>query len=212
MLALPRPWLLPGLSSRQEPLPPRLIHPAHAARRPGPRPHVRSPAAANPRGRSSTGDEHMAGGARRATARILVIAALVVAAACGGGGGGDDRASAPPHRRADPDTTTTSPATEGLPPGASLVAQAVVPQVEVFAAPDPAPGDAPATVLDNPNENGAPLVFLLTGGQADDQWLSVYLPVRPNGSTGFVRADQVTVVRDDYRIEVALGAHHLAVT
>jgi lipoprotein-anchoring transpeptidase ErfK/SrfK len=67
-------------------------------------------------------------------------------------------------------------------------------------------------VLDNPNENGAPLVFLLTGRQADAEWLSVYLPVRPNGSTGFVRADQVTVARDDYRIEIALGAHHLRVT
>jgi lipoprotein-anchoring transpeptidase ErfK/SrfK len=151
----------------------------------------------------------MAGGLRQATTRLVVIAALVVAAACGGGGGHDERAAAP-HPRAEPDTT--SPAADALPPQASLVAQAVVPQVEVFAAADPAPGDAPATVLDNPNENGAPLVFLLTGREADAEWLSVYLPVRPNGSTGFVRADQVTVARDDYRIEVALGAHHLAVT
>ncbi len=92
------------------------------------------------------------------------------------------------------------------------MAQAVVPEVEVFAAADPAPGDQPVTVLANPNENGAPLVFLLTGREAGGEWLSVYLPVRPNGSTGFVRADQVAVARNDYRIAVELRAHHLTVT
>jgi lipoprotein-anchoring transpeptidase ErfK/SrfK len=143
------------------------------------------------------------------TTRIVLVTALLVAAACGG----SEEPAAAPHRRSDaaPASPTTG-AEDALPAEASLVAQAVVPQVEVFAAADPAPGDVPATVLANPNENGAPLVFLLTGREADDEWLSVYLPVRPNGSTGFVRADQVTVARDDYRIEIALGAHHLTVT
>jgi hypothetical protein len=43
--------------------------------------------------------------------------------------------------------------------------------------------------LDNPNENGGPLVFLVEQRQSD--WLEVLLPVRPNGSTGWIREADV---------------------
>jgi lipoprotein-anchoring transpeptidase ErfK/SrfK len=73
-----------------------------------------------------------------------------------------------------------------------------------------AAGDGqPASSLDNPNENGAPLVFLVKERGGD--WLNVYLPVRPNGSTGWVRAADVTVVSNRYSIDIALGAHRLVV-
>jgi hypothetical protein len=68
---------------------------------------------------------------------------------------------------------------------------------------------------------GAPLVFLVrptgdeasaTGGvDVDDGWFHVYLPVRPNGSSGWVRARDVTLRRDDYRITVDLDDHELTV-
>lgn len=59
----------------------------------------------------------------------------------------------------------------------------------------------------NPQESGAPLVFLV----ADDrgEWLHVHLPARPNGSTGWVRRADVDVRGVAYRIDVLRGAHEL---
>jgi lipoprotein-anchoring transpeptidase ErfK/SrfK len=144
--------------------------------------------------------------------RALGLAAgvLLVLGACGGGGGDDDAAS-------DDDGATTSEAGEGSTTAGdtevadyvSYAAQATGPQVEVFAEPDAA---EPSHVLDNPNENGAPLVFLVEGQDHSGDWLPVNLPVRPNGSTGYVRASDVDVVSNEYRVKVEIGAHRLTVT
>jgi lipoprotein-anchoring transpeptidase ErfK/SrfK len=60
---------------------------------------------------------------------------------------------------------------------------------------------APVTTLTNPNASGAPLVFLITEKAGD--WLRVLLPVRPNGSEGWVRADEVSIATLEYRLEVS---------
>jgi lipoprotein-anchoring transpeptidase ErfK/SrfK len=138
-----------------------------------------------------------------------VLCAVVVAVtACGGGSGDDDAAvtNVPEgsERATAPSSTTTAPPAPETP--ASLVAQAVGEQVQVFASPDEG---EPTTALDNPNENGAPLVFLVEQEQGD--WLQVLLPIRPNGSTGWVRRADVTVASNPYRVDVTLGAHTLAV-
>jgi lipoprotein-anchoring transpeptidase ErfK/SrfK len=138
-----------------------------------------------------------------------VLGALLVLGACGGGGD-DDAAS-------DSDETTASTEGDGSTTTAeeaaaeylSFVAQAKGPQVEVFEAPD---APQPIHVLDNPNENGAPLVFLVEGQDRSGEWLPVNLPVRPNGSTGYVRASDVDVVSNEYRVKVELAAHRLTVT
>jgi lipoprotein-anchoring transpeptidase ErfK/SrfK len=58
----------------------------------------------------------------------------------------------------------------------------------------------------------APVVFLARGAyDPAADWIEVYLPTRPNGSTGFVRADQVTVTTHTYRVRVELGAHRMQV-
>ena len=141
------------------------------------------------------------------TAAVL-CAAVVAVTACGGGSGGEDSAgsNAPEgsERATAPSSTTTVPPAPET--AESLVAQAVGEQVQVFAT--PSEGE-PTTALDNPNENGAPLVFLVEQEQGD--WLQVLLPVRPNGSTGWVRRADVTVASNPYRIDIALGAHTLAV-
>jgi lipoprotein-anchoring transpeptidase ErfK/SrfK len=130
-------------------------------------------------------------------------------AACGGGsgdapaGGGRDRAVA--RERSAEATTTTAPGTT-IPAGTSLVAQARPATMPIYATPD---DGQPASSLDNPNENGAPLVFLVKERQAD--WLNVYLPVRPNGSAGWVRSADVTIVSNPYSIDIALAAHRLVV-
>jgi lipoprotein-anchoring transpeptidase ErfK/SrfK len=150
------------------------------------------------------------------TVRIVAgsLALAMTLGACGGGSGDDEPVAVRERDRANradatttsvPDTTTapdiTTPAA-----GMSLVAHAKPASTPVYAA----AGDGEATSsLDNPNENGAPLVFLVKERQGD--WLSVYLPVRPNGSTGWVRAADVTVASNPYSIDIALGAHRLVV-
>ena len=137
-----------------------------------------------------------------------LAASLLLLSACGGDSGGDDAAEA------DETTTTTEGEASGN-GGAFTVAQstgsqvatAVPAQVQVYAS---AAETDPTTLLDNPNENGAPLVFLVKEDQGE--WLEVYLPIRPNGSTGFVRAADVTVADNPYTVDVKLAEHRLIVT
>lgn len=146
----------------------------------------------------------------------FVAALLMLVAACGGGdngsgadGGGNDetgrdRRSTTTAEGAGGPATTASTAPVG---NVARVAQVVPPRIQVYASPSE---DEPTTILDNPNENGAPLVFLVDRELGD--WLQVLLPIRPNGSTGFVRAADVTLVDNPYRIDIDLGDHRLVVT
>lgn len=84
-------------------------------------------------------------------------------------------------------------------------ATARVPSVAVRAA----PGGPQVTVLANPQPSGAPLVFGVVAQQAG--WVHVLLPVRPNGSTGWVRAADVTVAGVAYRLDVHRAGHRLDV-
>ncbi|GAC1327034.1 MAG: L,D-transpeptidase family protein [Mycobacteriales bacterium] len=70
-----------------------------------------------------------------------------------------------------------------------------------------APGGSVARTLANPVESGAPLTFQLE--HQEGEWLNVFLPVRPNGSTGWVRLDQVTVAGVPYRLDVLRSEHQL---
>lgn len=67
----------------------------------------------------------------------------------------------------------------------------------------------------NPNRHGTELVFqsltepgseLIASG-----WLPVLLPMRPNGTVGWVRADEVDLTRNPYRIEVDVDDFTLTV-
>ena len=106
-------------------------------------------------------------------------------------------------------TTSTSPPTTAaaLAPDTSFVAHAKGPSVAVHDQPG---SPAPRLTLPNPNENLAPLVFLVRERRPD--WLQVDLPVRPNGSTGWIRARDVDVRSNTYRVIVELGAHRIRVT
>ena len=85
------------------------------------------------------------------------------------------------------------------------MAQAVVPSVGIYASPDAS--TKPKTSLSNPNANGAPLVFLVK--QRQGAWYQVYLPIRPNSSTGWVQGDQVKTLVNPYRIVVSASKHQL---
>jgi RNA polymerase sigma factor (sigma-70 family) len=126
---------------------------------------------------------------------------------------------AAPITTVPPETTTSAPA--GPAPGTgvqaafvprgplaaaerSTVAYALGPQLAVY----DAPGAATARlVLANPRPSGAPLVLLVVDQRPG--WLDVLLPVRPNGSSGWIRADEVRLAVHDFKIVVELGAHRI---
>jgi lipoprotein-anchoring transpeptidase ErfK/SrfK len=68
---------------------------------------------------------------------------------------------------------------------------------------------APFHTLRNPTADGDPLVFLVK--QRTTGWEQVYLPLRPNGSTGWVRDSALDLALDPYRIVVSLRDHALTV-
>ena len=43
------------------------------------------------------------------------------------------------------------------------------------------------------------------------RWLRVYLPTRPNGSSGWIRRSQVRLYVDDYRLRIDLRLRRLTV-
>jgi len=80
-----------------------------------------------------------------------------------------------------------------------MVAQARGSSVAVFHQPaDPNPWMR----LASPNEDGAPRVFLVKSRRGD--WLEVLLPVRPNGTKGWIRTSEVSLSENDYRIRIEI--------
>ncbi len=135
---------------------------------------------------------------------VAVLAALtIVLAGCSGARPtlSDPTASTGPAATAVAPTTTA-------PVKTSWVAAALGDQMEIHDA--PGADTAVKETLSNPNPNGAPLVFLVKGDDTpQDGWYEVYLPVRPNGSTGWVPADQVKVESNPYEIIVSAHDHRL---
>ena len=143
-------------------------------------------------------------------AAAIVFACVLLLASCGGGGGGsaapagEPRASGPDHdRRAESATSPSSPPRS--PPS---------PRVGIYATPQSPP---PAEQLPNPwlvdpqvPTSKVAQVFLVQSQQ--DGWVQVLLPVRPNGSTGWVKASDVDITQNTFHIVVALGAHTITVT
>ncbi|MGI9021812.1 MAG: L,D-transpeptidase family protein [Acidimicrobiales bacterium] len=132
--------------------------------------------------------------------RILSgIAAVILLAACGTTSGSDStsRASTSVPDSAPPTTIRR----------VNVVATAIVPSVAVYENPGAA---EPIYTLENPAPPyGTPLVFFVR--EQRDDWLDVAVPVRPNGSTGWVRTSDVELTTHDFRMLVELGARRLTV-
>jgi lipoprotein-anchoring transpeptidase ErfK/SrfK len=148
------------------------------------------------------------------TGRLAAGVAMVLTlAACGGGGGGS---SATPTTPAAPTSsavaTTVAPTTTAPAVPVQTVAVAKGATVEVFASPVQ---PELANVLENPQPSGA-----APGGFFDlrmlvveqrEGWVKVLLPIRPNGSSGWVRRSTVDLETHDYRAKVELGEHRITV-
>jgi len=89
--------------------------------------------------------------------------------------------------------------------------EALVPALEVFAAPGAAPGTPAMSVSANPTWEGFPLVMSIIGQSDDGAWLNVRLPQRPNGYSGWVRASEVRAWDVPNRIQVSVSTNTLRV-
>jgi lipoprotein-anchoring transpeptidase ErfK/SrfK len=140
----------------------------------------------------------------------LVAVAAAVLGACGGGGSNEeaDVDKAPSTTVIEHASSTTieddAPVADnevGLQPVADLVATAHS-EIAVFAA---IGDEAPVSTLPATTEFGSPTTLRVVAWEGDDgEWLDVLLPVRPNGSRGFVRAGDVDLARVEYAIDVDL--------
>jgi lipoprotein-anchoring transpeptidase ErfK/SrfK len=61
----------------------------------------------------------------------------------------------------------------------------------------------------DPTNYNQPQVLLVLRGYG--AWLQVSLPIAPNGQTGWVRASDVTLSKNDYRVDILRSAHQLRV-
>jgi lipoprotein-anchoring transpeptidase ErfK/SrfK len=91
-------------------------------------------------------------------------------------------------------------------PGESLVAAVRTRAIEIYRRPR---GGRPFATMTNPVEPGIPLVFLVK--QAHGDWLEIYVPVRPDGTTGWIKSTHVNLLYNPYRVVVSLGGHRLTV-
>jgi lipoprotein-anchoring transpeptidase ErfK/SrfK len=89
----------------------------------------------------------------------------------------------------------------------ATIATATVDTIVAFAAPSAA--SPTIASFEHPIPTGAPLVFQVISAQGD--WLEVLLPMRPNGSTGWILADGVQQSETPYRVEIDVSGHRLVV-
>lgn len=149
---------------------------------------------------------------------LAALAALALtSAACGGATSAVTDETLPPAKATLPPPTTLPCGDTALGAGTSLTATALAEgDLAVYDAPDPAA--APARTMTNPrlinnDPNAAvPLLFLVKDTpDTNCDYIEVYLPVRPNGTTGFVKRSEVKLSPNPYRIEVNLGEFNLKV-
>ena len=147
---------------------------------------------------------------RLAPIASLLLAVSLVLGACGGPGP-DDRAHLTEPRATTeaapaPTTTAAAPAAVEDEEPVAVIARADS-ALPVRAEPDaeaPVEAELPATT-----EFGSPRALLVTGRQPG--WVRVQLPVRPNGSQGWVPEGAVDLVAGEHRVEVDLAARRLTV-
>jgi lipoprotein-anchoring transpeptidase ErfK/SrfK len=92
---------------------------------------------------------------------------------------------------------------------ATTVAHALPGRTMVHAAPDFS--SERITMFRNPDDRGASVVFQVIGPVVDG-WVEVRLPIRPNGTTGWIRARQLVFTTNPYRIDVDVDRFELTIT
>lgn len=158
---------------------------------------------------------------RRSVVHLAAVGVVGATLAACSGEDSASSASSGPSADSDDGAATTSPDSTqntaeenagGAAP-ATVVATSVVGKLSVFAAPeDPDtlgdPG-SPDQVLDRSERTTGQLVLLAL--EVGSAWTQVQLPVRPNGSTGWVRSSEVSLSGHSFRIDIDLNGHEIVV-
>jgi lipoprotein-anchoring transpeptidase ErfK/SrfK len=137
--------------------------------------------------------------------------AVVLALVAGGCSSSGSSAVKPSAVAADTTLNSSAPgAASDTPPaktpaGTTLIATARVPDVAIRKT----PGGAKVKSLSNPNSVGGPLTFMVL--QERPKWLRVQLPIRPNGSSGWISESDVTLSTTTYRLVISMSRHRLDV-
>jgi len=93
-----------------------------------------------------------------------------------------------------------------LPHGTTAVAWATGPPVSIYDSPR---ARRPEQRFSTHDQFGISRVFLVKHATAG--WLEVYLPIRPNDATGWVRSASVGLTLDRYRVVVDTARHELTI-
>lgn len=138
----------------------------------------------------------------------LVAGLALFATACTGGS--DTRPSLADKKT--PLSVAAAPTGTTLPTRGSWIVQATVPLVQVYDRPG---ATTPSRQFENPwyvnDDSRYPTNTVFYSDEQRNGWVKVLLPVRPNGSTGWVKATDVRLVPSRFRIEVDLSDHELTV-
>lgn len=152
---------------------------------------------------------------RKRILSTVALATTLIAASCGSD---PEPVAAPtaPASTVEPTTTTAPPTTQAptteLTPDWELgegtwVATAIGDGVESLDAPS---SDAAIDWwFPSPTQFNGPRVFLVV--DATEEYLEVMIPVRPNGATGWIRRDEVTLSEVQHRAEINLTTDSLTV-
>lgn len=146
---------------------------------------------------------------------VVLVAVGLLAGACGGDDGPTAQPDGSSAATSATEATSTAPpidvTTTTLPAYRNLVARLADDETELDV--HDSPGGERVSALPMTTEAGERTHVLLTtteGQAADgDTWYQALLPVRPNGTTGWVRASQVELGYNDFRIVVSLSTHQL---
>jgi len=143
---------------------------------------------------------------RFSTGGITLILISMLLAGCTAGTAAPDP-SAPasaahrPSLRPSPPPASASPT---APAAIGTSATAIGAQVAVY----DAPNGTVTENLANPQTSGAPLTFLVIARQGS--WLRVALAQRPNGSTGWIQSDTVTLKNLQYSLQASTEQNTLS--
>lgn len=116
----------------------------------------------------------------------------------------DDAKPAVKKQAVAPTTTTTAPQ-----PQPAVTATQKVPELTAYQ--DAAETSPAVTKLTDKTEYNIPRTYLVTDQTSRPGWLNVMLPIRPNGTSGWIKASDVTLGTSDYEIRIEVGAHKLTV-
>jgi lipoprotein-anchoring transpeptidase ErfK/SrfK len=137
---------------------------------------------------------------------VLVAIALITAAWFVGGStfGSESGSSSSSGNAGTKDLGPNKAAAARGPQYKSIVATVKTSKIQVYSAPH---SNKKLELLDSPNLDGAKVVFLVKSMKG--QWLHVYLPTRPNGSTGWIKKKKVTLAGHSYHLVINLDKHVL---